>query len=130
MFGIFSDIFGNENFIRVFKMVYYTSFIWLPVFSVILLVELWVMYVRALYMSKQNYVLLEIKVPKDVHKSPRAAEFFISSVGESLRRVVRVGRRAGVFRFPERLAGRLRSGLDLPKRLHTRPLRCCSGAAA
>lgn len=77
---LFSDFFSNENFILVFKVIYWTSIVWLPLVVISILWELWVRYAQAYHLAKQNYVLLEVKLPKDVFKSPHAAEFFINSL--------------------------------------------------
>lgn len=76
----FIELFNNENFIIVWRVLYYTSFIWLPALSLIILWDLWVRYVQALNLASQTFVLLEIKLPKEVFKSPQAAEFFINSL--------------------------------------------------
>lgn len=80
MIRILTDIFSSDNFLLVFKFLYWTSFIWLPLAVIIIVVELWVRYVQAYFLAKQNHVLLEVKLPKDVFKSPHAAEFFINSM--------------------------------------------------
>ena len=66
------------------RILYYSAYVWIPGFTLFLLWELWVEYVRGLYFAKQEYILLEIKLPKEIFKSPRAAEFFISSLSQSL----------------------------------------------
>lgn len=51
--------------------------IWLPLILIIIGWKLWVMYVRALFWSKQKRILLEIKLPKEITKSPIAMEMFL-----------------------------------------------------
>ncbi len=48
--------------------------IWLPVFLLFVLARLWVQYVRAKFITNQEYILLELKVPREVTKSPAAME--------------------------------------------------------
>lgn len=62
------------------KVLYDTSFIWLPIIIVYILVDMWINYVRSLFLSTQTFIVLEVKVPKDVFKSPKAAEFFITGL--------------------------------------------------
>lgn len=64
----------------VLKIVYYSAYFFIPLFLVIILLELWLQYRRAQFFAKQTYVLLEIKRPKDVFKSPRAMEFFLNGL--------------------------------------------------
>ncbi len=80
MFQAYSDLFTSGGFILMFKVIFWTSFVWIPFFTFSILWELWVRYVQAQFLAKQKYVLLEIKLPKDVFKSPNAAEFFINSM--------------------------------------------------
>ncbi|MEK7178851.1 MAG: hypothetical protein AAB727_01180 [Patescibacteria group bacterium] len=53
---------------------------WLPVGLGFIFWDMWVSYRRALFLSKQEYALLEIKVPKDVFKSPLAMELVLQGV--------------------------------------------------
>src|SRR3989344_818421 len=51
--------------------------IWLPILLIIIAWKLWVRYIRALFWSKQKRILLEIKLPKEITKSPLAMETFL-----------------------------------------------------
>lgn len=44
---------------------------------------IWVKYVRAKFFFSQKYVLLEIRLPKDVFKSPQAMELFLTSLHQT-----------------------------------------------
>lgn len=83
MIQTFSDLIFNENFLLVIKFFYWTSIVWLPLLAISILWELWVRYVRAVFLAKQKYVLLEVRLPKDVFKSPHAAEFFINAISQT-----------------------------------------------
>jgi hypothetical protein len=83
MLKFFTDIFTNPIFLTVLKTLWKTAFIWFPILCLLIIWELWVRYVQALFFSKQKYVLLEIKVPREVFKSPQAAEFFINSLHQN-----------------------------------------------
>lgn len=70
----------NESFLYTFKAIYYSSIVWAPAILIAIAWDLWVQYVRALFFAKQTYVLLEIKLPKEIFKSPRAMEFCIAGM--------------------------------------------------
>lgn len=44
---------------------------------------MWVLYRRAQFTVKQTFVLLELKLPREVLKSPQAAEFFINGMNNN-----------------------------------------------
>ena len=62
---------------------YYLAFIFVPYFLYVLAWDFWVMYRNAQYFAKQTYVLLEIKPPKEILKSPRAMEFCIAGMWQT-----------------------------------------------
>lgn len=82
MFQIFTSFFANENLALVFKVIYYTLPIWLPVLLLSVLWHLWVIYRRSQFLAKQENILLEIKLPKDIFKSPKAMEFFMAGLSQ------------------------------------------------
>jgi hypothetical protein len=79
-FRPFIDLFTNPNFVMVLGYLYKSAFIWLPIILIVVGVDLWINYARSRYIAKQKYVLLEVRLPKEIYKSPRAAEFFISGM--------------------------------------------------
>ncbi|MFA5888788.1 MAG: hypothetical protein WCW47_00615 [Candidatus Paceibacterota bacterium] len=82
MFESLIHLFQNDSFLLTLKIVYYSSFIFIPFFLVFILTDLWIQYKRAKYFAKQEYLLLEIKVPRDVFKSPKAMEFFLNGLSQ------------------------------------------------
>ncbi len=64
----------------VFSFLYNTAFIWIPAILVIVLWNVWLTYRRTLFFAKQKYVLLEIKLPKEIFKSPLSMELFFNSL--------------------------------------------------
>ena len=54
--------------------------LWLPVGLVFGAWQAWKSYIQNLWLSKQDAVLLEIKIPRDIMKSPRAMEMFITGL--------------------------------------------------
>lgn len=54
--------------------------IWLPLGLAVIANFVWIHYVRELYISGQDFILLEIKIPREIMKSPRAMELAITSL--------------------------------------------------
>lgn len=67
------------------NVLFTASPIWLPILLVIIGWKLWVRYVRALFWGKQKRVLLEIKLPKEITKSPIAMELFLTALHQTSR---------------------------------------------
>ncbi|NBD74364.1 hypothetical protein GVX82_04985 [Patescibacteria group bacterium] len=63
-----------EPVLVVYSYIWAFAPIWLPLFLSFVLARLWVQYVRARFISSQEYVLLELKVPREVLKTPAAME--------------------------------------------------------
>ncbi|MEQ1500120.1 MAG: hypothetical protein ABL917_01960 [Parcubacteria group bacterium] len=80
MFDIYISFFSNEQVIKVLNILYYSSPIWITGILLYVLWDMWVLYVRESFQQKQTHLLLEIKLPKEIFKSPKAAEFFIASL--------------------------------------------------
>ncbi len=57
--------------------------IWLPILLIIIGWKLWVRYIRALFWSKKKRILLEIKLPKEITKSPIAMETFLTALHQT-----------------------------------------------
>ncbi len=56
--------------------------IWVPVFLGSLFYTIWMKYVRTKFITGMNPVLLEVRVPKEVSKSPVAMEVFLNALVE------------------------------------------------
>ncbi len=69
-----------DIFLDALALLYKTSFVWLPVLLVFSFFPVWLRYVRQSFISKQKKVLLEIKMPKEIIKSPLAMEIFLSAL--------------------------------------------------
>ncbi len=48
--------------------------LWLPVFLIALFIELWTKYLKSKAIKKINWLLLEVKIPRDIQKTPKAME--------------------------------------------------------
>ncbi len=79
----FISFFTSPHVALAMKILYQTSFVWLPALLFILLWELWITYVRAKFFAKQEYVLLEMKLPREIFKSPLAMEIFFNGLHQT-----------------------------------------------
>ena len=52
--------------------------LWLPVFLAVLFIELWVNYLKEKAIKKINWLLLEVKISRDIEKTPKAMEQIFS----------------------------------------------------
>lgn len=66
--------FNTEILPLIYKILFLISPIFVPIILIYIAVLLWVRYVQLKYIAKQKPVLLEIKIPKDIQKSPMAME--------------------------------------------------------
>lgn len=66
-----------------FDLIVSTSVYWMPFVLVFVLIELWIYYIRALYLNKLEWVLLEIKFPRELLKSPAAMEVVLSAIHQT-----------------------------------------------
>lgn len=60
---------------------------WLPVFLAALFIELWVKYLKIKAIKKINWLLLEVKVPRNIEKTPKAMEQVFSGLHGILTKV-------------------------------------------
>jgi len=80
MFEPYIRFFANENVQEGLRILYHSSFVWLPAFLAITLFDIWLQYKRESWIQTQNYLLLEVKVPREISKSPKAMEFFMNGL--------------------------------------------------
>lgn len=57
-----------------------TRFLWLPIVLFLIFWDLWVYYIRARYIKNLRWVLLEIKLPREIVKSPKSMEMVLNSL--------------------------------------------------
>lgn len=72
---IFGPIFGT-----LMQVLLFSAFFFVPIFLMIWFWSNWVKYVRALFFASQKYVLLELRIPKGITKSPLSMELFINTL--------------------------------------------------
>ncbi|MDB5264628.1 MAG: hypothetical protein JWN64_199 [Parcubacteria group bacterium] len=66
--------------IRNFELAFFLAPIWMPLILVTFAWERWVDTNRLGYIAKQKNVLLELRIPRDVRKSPLAMETFFTNL--------------------------------------------------
>lgn len=69
-----------EVFWGMLRYVYLFYPIWLPLLLGTIFWDVWVRYVRLLFFSQQEYVVLDIRLPRELTKSPSAMEVVISAL--------------------------------------------------
>jgi hypothetical protein len=75
--------FNTQILPLVYRVLFITSPIFVPLVLIYIVVLLWVRFVQLRYISKQKPVLLEIRIPKDIQKSPLAMEIILGSMQQS-----------------------------------------------
>lgn len=58
--------------------------IWLPIILLSALWNAWVYYIRAKFLVNQEYILLEVKLPKEIKKTPLAMELFLNALNQTI----------------------------------------------
>ncbi|MFH1170019.1 MAG: hypothetical protein V1704_00390 [Candidatus Vogelbacteria bacterium] len=64
----------NESLWLLWTTIGRTAIIWLPVFLVYMAWKLWYYYIQAINIRDTKWVLLDIKLPREMSKSPKAME--------------------------------------------------------
>lgn len=59
---------------------YSTSFYWAPIVLPVMFWRVWIKYVRTQFIAAQEYVLLEIRIPQEITKSPAAMQAVLESI--------------------------------------------------
>lgn len=81
--NLFTDLFSlffKGLIVDVFKLVGSFWFLWVPLTLIFVAWEVWVIYVRSFYFSRIAWTLLEVKIPGEIEKSPRAMETVFNSI--------------------------------------------------
>lgn len=72
--------FVQDLLLNVWDFAKVSFYWWLPFILAIILWNLWVFYTRYRYISGIDWVLLEIKLPREITKTPRAMEVFFNAI--------------------------------------------------
>lgn len=70
----------KEFYLQIFKVFIDSWYLWLPAVLIFSFLKLWVFYIRARFISNLDWVLLEIKLPGEIQKTPKAMEVFLNSL--------------------------------------------------
>jgi hypothetical protein len=75
------EVFSNQPSIK-FALEYTLKgwFIWLPILAAYLFWKTWLDYIHRVFVRNLSWVLLEIKIPREIAKSPRAMELVLSAL--------------------------------------------------
>ena len=76
---LFVEFYGQTG-LQVISIIANTAVYWLPPLLAYALLKAWTAYVRLDYIYNQEYLLLEIKLPRELTKSPQAMEIFFASL--------------------------------------------------
>ncbi|MFH0804447.1 MAG: hypothetical protein V1896_02510 [Candidatus Zambryskibacteria bacterium] len=82
VFGLIPPEIWN-NFLLAFKYVYLSMPVWLPAIFLILFFNAWVYWRRTRFWQKEGSVLLEIKLPREISKSPAAMEVVLQALHQT-----------------------------------------------
>ena len=73
----------SESFITIglwiLHIIKITSYYWIPVLLVYIGCRVWMKYIRLATIAKKEWIMLEIRIPKEVFKSPQAMEIFLAN---------------------------------------------------
>lgn len=72
--------FIQDLLLDVWSFIKISYYWWLPFLLFVFLWNLWIFYVRYRYISGIDWVLLEIKLPREITKTPRAMEVFFNAI--------------------------------------------------
>ncbi len=85
-YSLFTPTLG-PIFSPAIRVILYLAPIWVPFILAIVFWKLWLEYIRAKFLNKQEYTLLEIRLPREVMRSPLAMETLLTNlhigIGES-----------------------------------------------
>jgi hypothetical protein len=74
------SVFFADIFFKAIVFIVLASPFWLSLVLVLLFWKMWVGYVRAKFIAKMDWVLLELRLPKEINKSPMAMELVIQEL--------------------------------------------------
>jgi hypothetical protein len=83
MFFEYGDATLIENLRLALSYLYQTAFVWLPIVTGIGLFHAWVGYKRYAYWQKLGSIVLEVKLPREIFKSPRAMEVVLGTLHQT-----------------------------------------------
>src|SRR3989344_9403435 len=76
-----SDI--GDSLITSLKYVYMLMPVWLPLAFIVVMFKAWVYFIRSRYWAGMGNVLLELKIPREIFKSPLALEVVLNQLHQT-----------------------------------------------
>jgi hypothetical protein len=76
----FISLFNLDSLWLVLNYVYLFLPVWMPLLLLVVFFEIWVKYIQTKFINKEGSVLLEIKLPREITKSPAAMEVVLTSL--------------------------------------------------
>ena len=83
MIDRFSDLFQSPLYENLFTAIGATFPIWFPIICALTWYELWMQSKQRQYIKEQGAMLLEIRIPREMLKSPAAMEVFIGTLHQT-----------------------------------------------
>lgn len=65
------------------RIIYNTAVYWAPIFLLSIFIKVWLLYVQAKFRIAQKWALLEIKIPREINKSPTAMEIVFHAMHQT-----------------------------------------------
>src|SRR3989344_1455154 len=82
---IMGTISVQSFFYDFFSVVIDAAYLWLPAITAYFAWKFWLYYIRLHYVSKIDWILLEIKLPREMPKSPQVMEIILSAMYQTRR---------------------------------------------
>lgn len=73
-YSLFAPSFGPA-----LQIIFFLAPIWIPIVLIVVFWKFWLEYIRAKFINKQEYVLLEIRLPREISRSPLAMETLLTN---------------------------------------------------
>jgi hypothetical protein len=77
------SVFYSHWFLLLVHYLFILAPVWLPLTLAFVLWNVWIEYIRSEFILKQKYVLLELKFPPEVYKSPLAMELVLTNLRQT-----------------------------------------------
>lgn len=79
----FISLFQAEFYLRIWNFLISTWAVWLPVILFAVGLKTWLNYRRRMWIREKGFVLLEIRLPREIPKSPAAMEMVLEGMWDS-----------------------------------------------
>ncbi len=83
MNSLFLELQSNVLLIKSFKILYMFMPLWLPILLATIFFQVWMRYIYLKFIKNEGSVLLEIKLPREITKSPLAMEIVLSALHQA-----------------------------------------------